>query len=138
MAFIPYLNFGGNCREAFTAYHELFGGELEIVSMEDMPEADQVPAEQAGLVMNAALTTADGALLMGSDARPGEFGPVQYMYVNHSTDDIEDARRVWASLSEGGTVEMPLEATFWSPAFGVCVDRFGTPWMVNAVPAEGS
>lgn len=136
MSFIPYLNFGGNCREAFTAYHQIFGGELDIVAMEDMPEADQVPSEQAGLVMNAALTTADGHLLMASDARPGDFGPVQHMYVNYSTSDVAEANRVWQALSEGGTVEMPLEATFWSPAFGVCVDRFGTPWMVNAEPAD--
>ena len=136
MSFHPYLNFGGNCREAFTRYHEIFGGELQLMSMADMPGGgDQVPAEQRDLVMHAALVIGDD-LLMASDAQPGDFGPVQYMYVNYSCDDAAEAERVFAALSEGGKVEMPLEATFWSPAFGVCVDRFGTPWMVNAQGAD--
>ena len=101
MAFLPYLNFGGTCREAFTRYQEIFGGELTLLSMADIPGDQEVPPEQADLV-------------------------------NHTTADAAEAERVFEELSEGGSVEMPIGPTFWSPAFGVCTDRFGTPWMVNA------
>jgi len=136
MAFIPYLNFGGNCREAFTRYHEIFGGELEIMGMSDMPADEEIPEGMADRVMHAALKVGDH-LLLASDSWPGEFGPVQYMYVNFSVGDVDEAKRVFEALADGGEIEMPLDATFWSPAFGVCKDRFGTPWMVNAEPAEG-
>jgi PhnB protein len=138
MAFHPYLNFDGTTREAFTRYHEIFGGELVL-----LPMSDHVPDAAAGTdagdrIMHAALLLPDGALLMASDSEAGEpFGPVQGMYVNYTTPDVDDARRVWAALSEDAAkVEMPMEETFWSPAFGVCVDRFGTPWMVSADQAE--
>lgn len=136
MAFNPYLNFGGNCRAAFEAYHELFGGELSIMSMGDAPSDEEVPEDQRDLVMHAYLVTAQGDELMASDAPPGPFGPVQYMYVHCSLPDVTEAERVWAALSLDGRVEMPLSATFWAQAFGVCVDRFGTPWMISG-PATG-
>jgi PhnB protein len=82
MAFYPYLNFGGNCREAFTRYQEIFGGELVLLGLDQMPSDEPVPADKADLVMHAALKVGD-ALLMASDADPAEpFGPVQFMYVN--------------------------------------------------------
>jgi PhnB protein len=138
MAFHPYLNFDGTTREAFTRYHEIFGGDLVLLPMSDyMPDAP-AGTDAGDRIMHAALTFPDGALLMASDSQAGEpFGPVQGMYVNYTTAGVDDARRVWAALSEDATkVEMPMEETFWSPAFGVCVDRFGTPWMVSAEPAE--
>jgi PhnB protein len=136
MAFHPYLLFSGNCREAFTRYHEVFGGELEIMAMSDMPEgAGDVPPEQADLVMHAALTIGD-ALLMASDDPTGDGGPVKGMSVSVSVADVAEAERVFKELSDGGEVTMPIGETFWSPMFGMCVDRFGTPWMVNAEPAE--
>jgi PhnB protein len=138
MAFHPYLNFDGTTREAFTRYHEIFGGDLTILGMGDLPPGESVPADAGDRTMHAALVLPDGPLLMASDTQAGEpFGPVQGMYVNYTTADVDDARRVWAALSDGATkIEMPMEETFWSPAFGVCVDRFGTPWMVSAEPAE--
>lgn len=137
MAFHPYLNFDGTTREAFTRYHEIFGGDLTILGMGDLPPGESVPEGAGDRTMHAALVLPDGQLLMASDSQAGEpFGPVQGMYVNYTTGDVEDARRVWAALSDGGKVEMEMESTFWSPAFGVCVDRFGTPWMVSAEPAE--
>ena len=139
MAFTPYLNFPGTCREAFTRYHEIFGGDLNIMGMSDMPGDDQaqMPEGMADMVMNAAIMTPDGGLLMGSDSPPDQQGAPQYMYANYSTTDIDDAKRVWAALSEGGEIEMDGGETFWSPFFGVCKDRFGTPWMVNTEPEGG-
>jgi len=138
MAFHPYLNFDGNCREAFTRYQEIFGGELQILSMKDMPGDDPAPPELADMVMHAALVL-DDDVLMASDARPGEpFGPVQGMYCNFGTADADEARRVFEALAEGGTVEMPIAESFFSPAFGICTDRFGTPWMVVAEAPQGA
>jgi PhnB protein len=137
MAFHPYLFFGGNCREAFTRYQEIFGGELVIMTMKDVPSETPVPAEQADMVMHAALTY-DGNLLMASDdPTTDSFGPVQGMMVSYSVADPGEAKRVFEALAEGGTVTQPIEETFWSPAFGMCVDRFGTPWMVGADSPQG-
>ncbi|HET9611512.1 MAG TPA: VOC family protein [Acidimicrobiales bacterium] len=139
MAFHPYLNFGGNCREAFTRYQEIFGGELDVMTMADMPPGEQeVPAEQADLVMHAALRVGDDILMASDDPTTDDFGPVQGMYVNYSVADVDEARRVFDALAEGGQITMPAGETFWAPLFGMCVDRFGTPWMVNAEGPESA
>ncbi len=137
MAFRPYLFFGGNCREAFTRYQEIFGGELVLLPMSDMPSDEPVPADQADLIMHAALTF-DGHLLMASDDPTGNFDGVRGMHVNYTVPHVGEAERVFEALSDGGEVTMPLAETFWSPRFGMCVDRFGTPWMVNAEAPERS
>jgi PhnB protein len=139
MAFHPYLMFGGNCRDAFTRYQEIFGGELVLLSMKDVPPDVPVPTDQSDLIMHAALTV-DGNLLMASDdPTTDSFGPVQGMQVSYSTADVADAKRVFEALADGGTVTLPIAATFFSPMFGMCVDRFGTPWMVSTdAPAETS
>ena len=138
MSFHPYLNFGGDCREAFTRYQAIFGGELALMSMRDLPDGGaSMPAEQADLIMHAALQ-AGGSLLMGSDDPSGNHQPADSTWVNFTTGEVADAQRVFEALADGGKVVMPLEETFWSPCFGMCVDRWGTPWMVNVEPAEGA
>jgi PhnB protein len=129
MAFRPYLFFGGNCREAFTRYQEIFGGELTVIRMADVP-GEQAPPGMEDVVIHAAVVAGD-LLLMGSD-EPGNdnFGPVQGMMVSYDAADEADARRVIDALAEGGEVTQALEPTFFSVAFGMCRDRFGTPWMV--------
>ncbi len=131
MAFHPYLFFGGNCRDAFNRYKEIFGGELFIMTMNDMPSEQPVPADQGDLIAHAALTLPD-QLLMGSDDPTDGFGTVQGMQVNYSVRDVAEAKRAFAELADGGKVTMPIAETSWSPAFGMCIDRFGTPWMVSA------
>lgn len=130
MALYPYLFLSGTCRDAFTRYREVFGGELVLLPMSDMPSEQAVPADQAGLIMHAALTF-DGHLLMGSDDPTGDGGPMRGISVNYTVADATDATRVFEALAEGGEVTMPLAETFWAPLFGMCVDRFGVPWMVN-------
>ena len=132
MAFHPYLFFGGNCREALTRYQEIFGGELVIMAMKDVPAEHEVPANQAELVMHAALTLNGNLLMASDDPTTDSFGPVQGMMVSYSVADPGEAKRVFEALAEGGTVMQPIGETFWSPMFGMCVDRFGTPWMVGA------
>jgi PhnB protein len=132
MAFRPYLAFAGNCREAFTRYQQIFGGELVLLTMADAPAdaGPPPPGAQADAIMHAALTAGD-ELLMGADDPSGNFdGTVGGMCVNCSLPDTAEAKRVFDALSEGGEVQQPLGETFFSPAFGMCTDRFGTPWMV--------
>jgi len=136
MAFHPYLFFGGNCREAFDRYKEIFGGEVFIMTMNDMPSDDPVPAEQKDLIAHAALTSGEQVLMGSDDPTSESFGPVQGMQVNYDVDDVAEARRIFAALAEGGTTTMPIAETSWSPAFGMCVDRFGTPWMISASSAS--
>ena len=134
MALYPYLFFSGTCRDAFTRYQEIFGGELEVMPMSDMPSDEAVPAGQADLIMHAALKF-DGGLLMGSDDPTGDGGAMRGVAVNYSVADVADATRAFEALAEGGEVTMALAETFWAPLFGMCVDRFGVPWMVNAEAA---
>jgi PhnB protein len=131
MPFHPYLYFGGNCREAFTRYQEIFGGELMVMTMGDVPDGEGVPPEQADLVIHAALMYDDHLLMASDDPTTDSFGPVQGMMVTYSSPDTGEAERVFALLADGGEVTQPLAETFFSPAFGMCVDRFGTPWMIS-------
>ena len=132
MTFRPYLAFAGNCREAFTRYQEIFGGELVVLSMADTPpDAGPLPeGANPDAVMHAALMAGD-TLLMGADDPMGGFdGTVQGMCLNCSLPDAGEVKRVFDALAEGGEVQQPIQETFFSPAFGMCTDRFGTPWMV--------
>jgi PhnB protein len=130
MAYRPYLFFGGNCRQAFTRYQEVFGGELTLLTMKDAPGQEEAPPDVADMIIHAALMI-DGDVLMGSDdPTTDSFGPVQGMMVSYDAAGVNDANRVFEALADGGTVTQALEPTFFSNAFGMCVDRFGTPWMV--------
>jgi PhnB protein len=139
MAFHAYLFFGGNCRDAFTRYQEIFGGDLVLLPMKDAPSEEAVPADQADLIIHAALTS-DGNLLMASDDPTTDgFGPVQGMMVSYTAADVDETKRVFEALADGGEVTQPPTETFFSPMFGMCVDRFGTPWMINTeAPTESS
>jgi len=135
MAFHPYLFFNGNCAAAFTRYQDIFGGELVLLRAADMPPEERPPGGAEDLIMHAALSFG-GDLLMGSDDPTDNFGPVQGMMVNYNVSDTGEAKRVFEALADGGEVRLPLGPTSWSPAFGMCADRFGTPWMISADPAS--
>ena len=135
MAFHPYLYFGGNCREAFTRYQEIFGGELVLLSMKDMPPGAAMPDAPDDLIMHAALKIGSDLLMASDDPTTDSFGPVQGMQVSYSVADTTEAKRVFDALADGGKVTLAIGETFWSPMFGMCVDRFGTPWMISAESA---
>jgi PhnB protein len=116
-------------------YKEILGGDLVLLTLADAPSDEPVPPEQADLIIHAALTT-DGAYVMGSDDPTGEFTGIQGMSVSVSVDDADEARRVFDALADGGQVTAPLTETFFSPAFGMCVDRFGLPWMIVAASPD--
>jgi len=129
---IPYLHFDGTCEEAFRFYARILGGEIvAMMPHEGTPAADHVPPEWKGKIIHARLK-AGSQELMGSDAPPGMFRPMQGFSVSLHPETGVEGKRIFDALSEGGTVHMPFQPTFWSTqGFGMCVDRFGVPWMVN-------
>ena len=140
MKLIPYLMFfDGVCREAFEFYAGALGGQLvAVVAYGDMPAApDQPPLpEEAKAQLAHVHLVAGGASLMGGDSIMGLCGSEQIdgrndTTVNVEVDSIEEAERVFAALSAGGKVQMPLMETAWSHRFGMFEDRYGKPWMVN-------
>lgn len=131
---IPYLFFTDTCAEAMRFYAKVFGApEPEIMPFSAMPEEDRarmngIPADA---VMHAAVRVGDG-WIYASDDPSGATPPMAGASVNISLPTAEEARRVFDLLADGGQVRMPLESTFWTPAFGALTDRFGTRWMVMA------
>jgi PhnB protein len=136
MSFNPYLFFSGSCREAMTRYQEIFGGQLDLLTMADVPEGVETP-DQKDLIMHSALTISDG-YLMASDDPTGDAGPMKGISVSVALADAAETERVFKELSDGGVVTLPISETFFSPAFGMCIDRFGVPWMVNTVSPDAS
>jgi PhnB protein len=132
MSLHPYLYFTNTTREAMSRYQEILGGQLDIMSADELPAGEETPFEAPDdSVIHAALTFGDGDLLMASDDPSGDGAGVKGAALNITLDDHDEARRIFEALSEGGSVDMALGETFWSPLFGVCVDRFGVTWMVN-------
>lgn len=126
----PYLNFAGQCREAFTLYQSVFGGELEMTAHKDTPSAQHVPADMQDKIMHAILRIGD-AVIMGSDAPMATANDFSGTYIAVHLTTPEEADRTFAALKEGGTVEMDLAETFWAKRFGMLRDRFGVKWMFN-------
>ncbi len=131
MQFAPYLSFDGRCEEAFRFYASTFGGTITFMqTFGESAMADQTPAEWHGKIMHATMTVG-GETIMGSDAPPERYDQPQGFYVSIGPADAADGRRLFSALARGGTIHMPFESTFWSAGFGMLVDRYGIPWMVN-------
>jgi PhnB protein len=125
----PYINFDGNAREAMEHYESVFGGTLKLTTYGEYGPPDP---DFGNRIMHGQLETPSGYTIMGADAPPGEeHRPGNTITVSLSGDDSEELRGYWQKLSDGGTVSVPLEKQMWGDEFGMCVDRFGVPWMVN-------
>jgi PhnB protein len=133
-----HLSFNGTCDEAFATYTRILNGTL-VYSMRyrDSPQASQVPPDWQEKVYHATIEVGGITILGGDHLLPKEQPQGFSLVVHPATPD--DARRVFDALAEGGVVQMPLDETFWSAAFGVLVDRFGVPWTINceAAPSAG-
>ncbi len=131
----PYITFPGNAREAMQFYEQVFGGTLTVSTFGEF--GGDAPNPEG--VMHAMLETDRGFTLMASDLPPGmEHQPGNNIAASLSGDAGEDGdelRGYWEKLSEGGNVQVPLEKQMWGDVFGMCVDRFGTAWMVNITQA---
>lgn len=131
----PYLMFNGNCAEAFKFYEQALGAKIEaIMPFEGSPAADTVPADWANKTLHASMLIGE-TRVMASDAPPGHYAPPQGISVSLSLKDTAKGEEIFNALSENGQVQMPYQPTFWAAGFGMCVDRFGIPWMVNVEQA---
>lgn len=131
----PYLMFNGNCDAAFKFYERCFGGKIVTrMTHQEAPSAENVSSDWQDKIMHVCLDLGE-RLLMGSDCPPGYFESPQGFYVQISIDNPAEAERVFQALSENGTVKMPFEPTFWAFRFGMLVDQFGIPWMINCEKA---
>ena len=126
-----YLYFDGQCEDAFNFYAKCLGAKIEaMITHEGTPAENQVPAEWRRKIMHARLVVGD-QVLMASDAPPGHFHKPQGFSVNIGVNDIAKAESIFHALADQGRVTMPIAETFWAARFGMLVDRFGTPWMIN-------
>jgi PhnB protein len=136
-----YLFFDGTCAQAMRFYERTLGAKLEMMMTQaEAPVADQTPPGPADRIMHARLNI-DGRHLMASDAMAGHpYGGMHGFSLSLSYPEAAEARRIYEALGEGGRQTMPMQKTFWAEAFGMLVDRFGTPWMVSggAVANPGS
>jgi PhnB protein len=131
----PYLYFNGQCETAFKFYERCLGGKIvRMLTHEGTPAAEQVPPEWHKKILHARLVVGD-TVLMGSDAPPGRQQEMKGFSVTLGVDDPAEAERIFHALAEKGTVHMPIGKTFWAERFGMLVDQFGTPWMINCEPA---
>jgi len=131
----PYLSFNGQCEAAFRFYEKCLGGKLgEIFRYAGTPVAEQVPADWQNKVMHGSLAIGDH-VLMGSDVAPGRYERPKGFSLSLQMKSTAQAERIFDLLAKDGTVMMPLEKTFWAARFGMLVDQFGIPWLINC---EGS
>lgn len=136
----PYLNFNGNCRQAVAYYAEVFGAETpQIMTFGDAPPNPEypLPEEAKPLVMHTSLTVC-GTAVMFSDVFPGmPFTPGTNISLAIVHDNMDEMKTYFQKLSEGGTVRMELQETFWSKLYGSVVDKFGIEWQFNYASCEG-
>ncbi len=133
----PYLTFNGNCEEAFTFYQKVFGGEFQFVGRyKDMPADPNhpMPESEDEKIMHISLPISNETILMGSDSseafgKATNFGNNISLSIN--SNSVEESTRIFNELSEGGTIKMPLDKTFWGAFLGMFTDKFGIHWMVN-------
>jgi PhnB protein len=128
-----HLNFKGNCTEAFDFYQKVFGGKMQTMfKYKDAPPEmqAQISPDVKDKVMHCSMTLGN-ILLMGCDAPEGRSTPLGGFQISVDMPEEEEVKRIYAELSEGGSVQMPLAPTFWSPLFGMCTDKFGVAWMVS-------
>ena len=133
MQLSTYLSFNGQCAEAFRFYEQCLGGKIDgMRTHATSPAEEHVPAEWRDKILHASLILGD-TVLMASDVPPDRYEEPKGFFVSLHFKDPADAERIFNSLAEDGTVQMPFQKTFWSPGFGMCVDRFGIPWMINCL-----
>ena len=125
----PYIGFKDTAKQAMEFYESVFGGKLE---MNTFAEFGAAQGEEGDKIMHSQLETPSGFTLMASDTPEGmDHNPGNTISISLSGDDTDDLQAYWDKLSDGGTVTMPLEKQMWGDTFGMSIDKFGIPWMVN-------
>ena len=125
-----YLNYGGNCEQAFRFYEEHLGGKVTmLMGHGEQPNAGSVAPEWKNAVLHARMTLG-GTELFGADIPPDRFQPIRSAYLSLSVNSVEEAERVYDLLTDGGQIFMKMEETFFASRFAMLRDRFGTSWMI--------
>ena len=131
-----YLNYGGNCEQAFTFYEQHLGGTITFLMRHgEQPGASQLPPDWNGKVLHARMSLG-GTDLLGADIPPDRFQPMRSAYLTLTVDSIPEAERIYALLTESGEIFMKMEETFFAHRFAMCRDRFGTSWMLMHPKAQ--
>jgi PhnB protein len=132
----PYLTFNGQCEAAFMFYAQCLGGRLgAIFRYAGSPLADQVPADWQDKVMHGSVTLGE-LLLLGADVAPAGYEAPKGFSLSIQLKNTAEAERIFRELGEDGSIVLPLEQTFWAARFGMVVDRFGVPWLINCEGSE--
>lgn len=127
----PYLGFNGQCKAAFTFYASCLDGEVvAMMTYGETPMAEQTSSDFHDKIIHARMMVGD-KMLMGADSPPEHYEPAKGFHVMLGIDEPEEAERVFAALAENGTIQMPIAETFWAKRFGMLVDQFNIPWMIN-------
>ncbi|MGF1493881.1 MAG: VOC family protein [Microcoleaceae cyanobacterium] len=127
----PYLSFNGQCEAAFKFYEKCLGGKIgDMMRFTGSPMEADVPPEWKDKIMHASIKVGD-VELMGADSLAQQYQKPQGCSVSIGLKDVAEAERIFQELSENGEVQMPIQKTFWAERFGMVVDQFGTPWMIN-------
>jgi len=126
----PHLSFSGQCEEAFKYYEKHLGGKItRLATYEGTPAEQHMPPELRKKVIHAQIKIGESTM-MGADAPPDRFQPTHGIAVTLEADSQGDAERMFNALADGGSVQMPMDKTFFAAKFGMLRDRFGIPWMV--------
>jgi PhnB protein len=138
MKIISYLNFDGQCEEAFKFYAEVLRGQVAaMMPFGDMPGGPPMSDEDKKRIMHGRIVVGD-QLLFGSDGMPGDhYEGIKGAYITLSVDTAEEADRIYNALAAGGDVRMPIQETFFAERFGMVADRYGVPFMVIKEKAMG-
>jgi PhnB protein len=129
-----HLSFNGQCAAAFKFYERAIGAKMTFsLTWGDSPMAEQVPPEWREKICHASLSVGND-VISAADSPPQYYTQPNGFCVALSTSDLAEAERVFKALAEGGKVNMEFQKTFWSPGFGMAIDQFGIPWMVNCEP----
>jgi PhnB protein len=130
MKLFTYLNYGGNCGQAFRFYEQHLGGKITMMMTHaEQPDPQNVPPEWRNAILHARMTLGETELL-AADVPPDRFQPMRSAYLSLSVDTAEEAERIHAVLSDGGQIFMPMEETFFAHRFSMLRDKFGTSWMI--------
>jgi PhnB protein len=130
MKLTTYLNYGGNCEEAFRFYEKHLGGKItRLITWAQQPDTSNVPSGWEKAILHARIELG-GTELAAADVPGDRFQPMRSAYLTLSVDSIEEAERIHALLSEGGQIFMPMEETFFAFRFSMLRDKFGTSWMI--------
>jgi PhnB protein len=141
MKLYTYLNYGGNCEQAFRFYEQHLGGKITMMMTHgEQPDASQTPPEWKKAILHARMTLfaagstraryPGGTELTRADIPPDRFQPMRSAYLTLMMDSTDEAERIHALLADGGQIFMPMQETFFAFRFSMLRDKFGTSWMI--------